>query len=38
MRHKSHVDVEFLSYQDFPISLYPNGLLFPKQETATSPI
>lgn len=29
MRHQSHVDVAFLSYQDFPISLYLNGLLFP---------
>ena len=38
MRHQSHVDVAFRSYQDFPISLYLNGLLFPKQETATSPI
>ncbi len=29
MRHQSHVDVAFLSYQDFPISLYLNDLLFP---------
>ena len=38
MRHQSHVDVSFRSYQEPYISLYPNGLLFPKQETATSPI
>ena len=29
MRHRSHIDVAFLSYQDFPISLYLNDLLFP---------